>query len=62
MKLYDKKRIKTIILASIVGLMFAAFVLYDQSGQIGQTEIIALSLTAVIIAIIFLVVIKIANK
>ncbi|MBK8735825.1 MAG: hypothetical protein KBF69_02775 [Saprospiraceae bacterium] len=62
MKLYDNKRITLIIFSIIGGLAFAAFLLYDQSGKIGQTEIIALTLTAVIAVVISVIMIKKGNK
>jgi hypothetical protein len=57
-----KKRIVLIIFSIISGLAFAAFLLYDQRGTIGQTEIIALSVTAVIAITISLIIIQRANK
>jgi hypothetical protein len=62
MKLYEKKRIQLYIIASIGGLIFSAFGLYDQTGKIGKTEIIALTATAIVITIVTLIIIKIGNK
>ncbi len=62
MKLYDNKRITLIIFSIIGGLAFSAFLLYDQSGKIGQTEIIALTLTVVIAVVISVIMIKKGNK
>ena len=62
MKLYDKKRIRLIIFSIIGGIACAAFVLYDQRGTIGKTEVIALLLTAVIATTISVIIIKIGNK
>jgi hypothetical protein len=62
MKLYDRKRIALIIFFIIVGMIFSAYLLYDQRGTIGRTEIIALILTAVIaIAIATIMIVK-GNK
>jgi len=62
MKLYDNKRITLIIFSIIGGIAFAAFLLYDQRGTIGQTEIVALSLTAIIAIVISVIIIKKGNK
>jgi hypothetical protein len=62
MKLYDNKRITLIIFSIISGLAFAAYLLYDQSGTIGRTEIIALTLTAIIAITISVIIIKKGNK
>ncbi len=62
MKLYDKKRIAIIIFSIIGGLAFATYLLYDQRGTIGQTEIIALTLTAIIAIVISVIMIKKGNK
>jgi len=62
MKLYDNKRIALIIFSIIGGLAFDTFLLYDQSGTIGQTEIIALTLTDIIAIVISVIMIKKGNK
>jgi hypothetical protein len=62
MKVYANKRIAIIIFSIIGGLAFATFLLYDQSGKIGLTEIIALTLTAIIAIVISVIIIKKANK
>jgi hypothetical protein len=62
MKLYDNKRIALIIFSIIGGLAFAAYLLYDQRGTIGKTEIIALTLTAIIAIVISVIMIKKGNK
>jgi len=62
MKLYYKKRIAFIIFSVIIGLAFATYILYEQRGTIGQTEIIALILTAIIAIVISVIMIKKGNK
>ncbi|HUX61885.1 MAG TPA: hypothetical protein VMV32_11285 [Ignavibacteriaceae bacterium] len=62
MKLYDKKRIAFIIFSIIVGIAFAAYSIYDQLGTIGQTDIIALTLTAITAIVISVIIIKKGNK
>jgi hypothetical protein len=62
MKLYDNKQISTIILSIFSGLLFAAYLLYDQNGTIGKTAIIALSLTTIIVIAITIIIIKKVNK
>ena len=62
MKLYDNKRIAIIFISIISGLAFATKLLYDQRGTIGKTEIIALTLTAIIAIVISVIVIRKGNK
>lgn len=50
------------ILSIIGGLAFGAYLLYNQSGTIGQTEMIALTLTAIIAIVISVIMIKKGNK
>ena len=62
MKLFDKKRIVFILIAMLLGLVFSAFLLYEQFGKFGKTEIFILLITALIAATILLIIIKIGNK
>ncbi len=62
MKLYDNKRIAFIIFSIIGGLVFGTYLLYDQRRTIEQTEIITLTLTAIIAIIISVIMIKRGNK
>lgn len=54
----SQKKVFLIIFSIIVGLCFTAFLLYDQRGIIGQTEIIALTFTTIITIIILVIMIK----
>ena len=62
MRRYDNKRIALIIFSIIAGLAFATFLLYYQRETIGQTEIIALFMTAIIAITISVIIIRKANK
>ena len=62
MKLYDNKRIAIITFSIFSGVAFAAYLLYNQCGTIGKTEIIALSLTAIIAITVTIIIIRKANK
>lgn len=62
MKLYDNKRIGLIIISIVLGICFAAYLLYEQKGELGRTEYIVLGLTLSIAIAISLTVIKIGNK
>jgi hypothetical protein len=62
MKLADKKKITIIAFSIIGGLIFAGYILYVQGGQIGKTEIISLSIAALISIIILVLIIRRANK
>lgn len=62
MKLFDKKRIITISVSILVGLIFTGYILYDQSGKLGLTEFIAIGLTLVIAVGIAIFMIKKGNK
>jgi hypothetical protein len=59
---HKNKRIAVIIFSIIGGLAFTAFALYNQSGKIGQTEVISLALTAIIAVVISIIIIKKSNK
>ena len=61
-KTVDSKRISIIIFSIVLGICFAAYLLYDQRGIIGQSEVVILTLTAIIAFIIAIVIIKKANK
>jgi len=62
MKLVDRKR-KVIIGSSLIlGICFAAYLIYDQKGALTQRDFISLGITLLIGIIIALIVIKIANK
>jgi len=62
MKLYDNKRIGLIIVSTILGICFAAYLLYEQRGVLGRTEYIVLGITLSIALTISVTVIKIGNK
>jgi hypothetical protein len=62
MKLVDTKKKLTIAFSTVLGLTFATFLLYDQRGTIGQTEIISLTFTTIIALTIIYFITKKANK
>lgn len=62
MKLYDNKRIALIIISIICGLVFTAYLFYEELGTIGQREIVILALTAAITIIMAVLIIRKGNK
>jgi LPXTG-motif cell wall-anchored protein len=62
MKLFDKKRIIIIVVSLILGLIFAGYILFKQTGELGSTELIALGLTLIIAVSIIVIMIKKGNK
>ena len=62
MKLFDTKRIIIIGTCIILGLIFAAYLIHDQTGEFGSTGFISLGLTLVIAVTIAFVMIKRGNK
>ena len=50
------KKMKRLIIPSIAGLIFTGYILYEQKGTFGTSEVIILILTAItILGIIFIV-------
>jgi hypothetical protein len=50
------KKMKKIIIPSIVGLIFTGYLLYEQKGTFGKSEVIVLILTAItLFGIIFII-------
>ena len=62
MKLVDTKKKLIIAFSTVLGLLFSAYLLYDQRGTLGQTEVISLIITSTIVLTIILFIIKKANK
>jgi hypothetical protein len=62
MQLVDKKK-KVIMIASIIlGLGFSSYLIYEQEGQFGKSEIISIIGGALIAILIVMLVIRRANK
>jgi hypothetical protein len=62
MKLVDTKKKLIIAFSTVLGLLFSAYLLYDQRGTFGQTEKISLTLTTIIALTIIFFTVKKANK
>ena len=62
MKLFDKKRILVIAVSIFLGLLLAAYLIYDQLGKFGPTGFIALGITLIISVSVSYLMIKIGNK
>ena len=61
-KLYDNKRLKLIAFSIALGICLAAYLIYEQKGQLESKEFITLGITLLLAIIITLVMIKIENK
>ena len=55
-------KMKKLIIPVIAGLFFAGFVIYDQKGTFGISEIIILVLTAIIAFGVLIIVNKMTNN
>jgi polyferredoxin len=62
MKLIDRKRLILIAVSIILGLVFGAFLIYDQLGYFDWIGFAALGITLSITITILLAVIKIGNS
>jgi hypothetical protein len=62
MKFFDKKRVRFLILISIISLGLTSYLIYEQTGKFGKIEIISISITALFVVLIVYYVIKIGNK
>lgn len=62
MKLFDRKRIIIIGAAIILGLIFGAFLLHEQTGKLGSTEFIALGATFLIAVTVSYLIVKKGNQ
>ena len=62
MKLLDNKKKLLIAFSTTLGMLFSAFLLYDQRGTLGQTEIFPLIITAIITFTIYFFITKKANQ
>ncbi len=61
-KLFDKKRIRTMVISGSIGVVFSGYLFYEQKGFFDMFDLIILGITSLFVAILFFVMIKFGNK